>query len=72
MKGGGRRKREKGGGRREDGGGRREEGYLYFFKLVLKVPLVEVSIVPITFSKVVLPPPEGPRIITNSPLNAAV
>ena len=31
-------------------------------------PLVEASIDPIKFNIVVLPPPEGPLIMTNSPL----
>jgi len=33
-----------------------------------KVPFVDLSIVPSTFKKVVLPPPEGPLIMTNYPL----
>lgn len=33
------------------------------------VPDVEISIVPKRFKSVVFPPPDGPLIITNSPLN---
>ena len=37
---------------------------------MISSPLLDESIVPIKFSIVVLPPPEGPLIMTNSPLNA--
>lgn len=38
------------------------------FKILLIVPEEDISIVPNKLSNVVLPPPEGPLIMTNSPL----
>ena len=37
----------------------------------LTVPEVAPSSVPMTFKSDVLPPPEGPRIMTNSPFRTA-
>ena len=38
------------------------------FPMIKSSPLVEESMEPIRFSIVVFPPPEGPLIMTNSPL----
>jgi hypothetical protein len=35
---------------------------------IQRLPLVGLSIVPIRLRKVVFPPPDGPRMIANSPL----